>query len=37
MLSVDVVFPGLDFSTQDLLEAQTFVFPLLRFLAELRD
>ena len=40
MLGVDaqeLVLPGLDFSTQGLLEAQTLVLPLLRLLAELRD
>jgi hypothetical protein len=33
----ELVFPGLDLSTQGLLEPQTLVFPLLRLLAELRD
>ena len=33
----ELVFPGLDSSTQGLLEAQTLVFRLLRLLAELRD
>jgi hypothetical protein len=40
MLGIDakeLVFPSLDFSTRDLLEVQTLVFPLLRLLAELRD
>ena len=40
VLGVDAqeqVLPGLDFSTQGLLEAQTLVLPLLRLLAELRD
>ena len=30
-------FPRLDFSAQDLIEAKTLVFPLLRLLTELRD
>jgi len=33
----ELVFPGFDFSSQGLLEAQTLVFPLLGLLAELRD
>ena len=40
VLGVDaqkLVFPGLDFSTQGILEAQTLFFPLLRLLAELRN
>jgi hypothetical protein len=33
----ELVFPGFDFSSQRLLQAQTLVFPLLGLLAELRN
>jgi hypothetical protein len=33
----ELVLPRLDFAAQGLLEAQTLVFPLVGFLAELRD